>query len=128
MEKGYKIDENGRCVCALERGLIIDKYGNCVCSVEDGYRLDIHGNCIPPPSSECENDDQCADNKFCNPITKTCMNPCPTHRCVQFASCIAINHKAVCQCQPGYTGNPEVNCSKSLNSINRRIYSNHLFY
>lgn len=37
-ELGLKVDERGRCVCALERGMIIDERGNCVCPVEHGYR------------------------------------------------------------------------------------------
>jgi len=44
-ENGFKVDERGRCVCALERGLIIDDRGNCICPVEYGYRLNISGYC-----------------------------------------------------------------------------------
>lgn len=46
-ELGYKIDENGRCICALERGLVINERGECVCPPEHGYELDYYGNCVP---------------------------------------------------------------------------------
>jgi len=44
-QNGLKVDERGRCVCALERGLIIDDRGNCICPVEYGYRLNDSGYC-----------------------------------------------------------------------------------
>lgn len=111
IEKGFKVDERGRCVCALERGLIIDERGNCVCPIEFGYRLDSRGNCIPKSGPECEVDDDCADHKYCNPNTKTCDDPCQTKHCGINALCNATNHRAVCQCIAGYTGDPELLCS-----------------
>lgn len=110
IEKGLKIDEQGRCVCALERGFIRDELGNCVCPIEYGYRLDSRGNCIT--GSECEIDSQCPDNKFCNLNTKTCDDPCASKECGVHALCNATNHQAICQCITGYTGDPEVLCSK----------------
>lgn len=109
-----KIDERGRCVCALERGLIIDERGNCICPVEFGYRLDVRGNCIPVTGPECENNDQCPDHKFCNPLTNTCDDPCTKKRCGINALCNATNHQAICQCIAGYTGDAEILCSKLL--------------
>jgi len=47
VELGFKVDERGRCVCALDRGLIIDERGRCICPVEHGYSLNIHGQCVP---------------------------------------------------------------------------------
>lgn len=46
-ERGQRIDDRGRCVCALERGMIIDERGNCVCPTEFGYKLDVNGHCAP---------------------------------------------------------------------------------
>lgn len=110
--KGLKIDERGHCVCALERGLIIDERGNCICPIEFGYRLDFKGNCIPKTGPECETDNQCPDHKYCNPEMKTCDDPCLKKRCGTNAFCNATNHIAVCQCSSGYSGNPEIYCSK----------------
>ncbi|VEN60882.1 unnamed protein product, partial [Callosobruchus maculatus] len=109
-EKGLKVDERGRCVCALERGLIIDERGNCVCPTEFGYRLDYKGNCVPQ-GPECERDEDCADDRYCNLETKTCDNPCEEKVCGENAICNATRHKAICLCPPGYTGNPEVSCN-----------------
>lgn len=105
-----KVDERGRCVCALERGLIIDERGNCVCPIEFGYQLDSRGNCIPK-GPECQSDDDCPDNKYCNLEVKTCDDPCTTKNCAVNALCNATNHRAICQCKTGYTGDPNVLCS-----------------
>lgn len=112
IDKGLMIDERGHCVCALERGLIIDERGNCVCPVEFGYTLDARGNCIPKIGPECDTDDDCPDPKYCNKNTNTCEDACSRKRCGIKAFCNASNHQAVCQCITGYTGNPEIHCSK----------------
>lgn len=121
-EKGLKVDERGRCVCALEKGLIIDERGNCVCPTEFGYKLDKNGNCISPPGTECETDDQCPDDKYCNPETKTCQNPCLHKKCGINAFCNATNHVAICQCVNGYSGDPKISCSKCYKSENFRLF------
>ncbi|XP_031350388.1 uncharacterized protein LOC116176061 [Photinus pyralis] len=94
--------------------MIVDEHGNCICPVEYGYRLDQRGNCTPVPGAECENNHHCPDHKFCNPQTKTCDNPCVPTKCGKYAFCNAVNHQAVCQCQSGYSGNPEVDCTPSI--------------
>lgn len=91
--RGYKI-ERGRCVCDLGRGLIIDERGNCVCPTEHGYTLDSKGNCVL--TTGCEEDDDCADNRYCNPRTKTCDDPCLTKRCEKDHYCNATNHRGIC--------------------------------
>lgn len=114
IEKGLKIDEQGHCVCALERGLIIDDRGNCVCPTEFGYRLDAKGNCVPPGKPECETNDDCQDHKYCKLSTQTCVDACLEKKCGIKAFCNATNHQGVCMCISGYTGIPEVLCSKSI--------------
>lgn len=126
IEKGLKIDERGRCVCALERGLIIDERGNCICPVEFGYRLDVRGNCKPvTPVTGCDNDDQCADHKYCNPISKTCEDACAKKQCGTHAFCNATNHMPICQCIAGYSGNPDEYCSRFLSpsDLEHNIYT-----
>lgn len=112
IDKGLMIDERGHCVCALERGLIIDERGNCVCPVEFGYTLDARGNCIPKIGPECDTDVDCPDPKYCNKNTNTCEDACSRKRCGIKAFCNASNHQAICQCITGYTGNPDIHCSK----------------
>lgn len=119
IEKGYKIDESGHCMCALERGMSIDAYGNCVCPIQHGYILTENGECITESRSPgCITDGDCALNRYCNLETKTCDDPCKTKVCGIDALCNATNHRAVCQCITGYTGNPEILCSKFLSLLN----------
>ena len=75
-EDGLKVDETGRCVCALERGLIIDERGRCICPIEYGYRLTSRGECVRSEKPECERDEHCADWRYCNLESKTCDDPC----------------------------------------------------
>lgn len=112
IEEGFKIDENGRCKCALERGMIIDDRGKCICPTEFGYRLDVNGNCTLIVGPECETDDECPDNKYCNLEVKKCDNPCIKKECGKNAFCNATHHQAICVCLATYTGNPDVECSK----------------
>ena len=132
-ELGYKIDESGHCVCALERGLIVNSRGECVCPPEHGYELDYFGNCIPsktftinfdlntfkrlltrmpqisgrPPG--CDSDDDCPDHLYC--VNRRCENPCEGKICGVNAYCNATNHQAICKCPPNHHGNPETECS-----------------
>lgn len=115
VERGYRIDEAGRCVCALERGWVIDERGRCVCPIEHGFKVTPLGECvmdrIPP---QCQSDDECADDMYCDKETKTCELACLRKVCGVNALCNATHHVAVCQCITGYTGNPEILCSKCL--------------
>jgi hypothetical protein len=61
---------------------------------------------------ECEIDDDCRDYQYCNLDTKSCDDPCLTKNCGTNAFCNATNHIAVCQCITGYSGNPDIYCSK----------------
>jgi len=89
--KGYKI-ENGHCICALERGLIIDERGNCICPEDHGYQLTINGECVPVQTPECERNEDCPDNRYCEQSTKTCEDPCLNYKCGTNAFCNATKH------------------------------------
>lgn len=117
IEKGFKIDYAGRCVCALERGLIIDDRGKCVCPEEHGYKLTTNGECIQVVVPECEVDADCHDYLYCNTNSKTCEDPCVVKVCGQNAFCNQTNHVAICQCITGYSGDPDLYCSKYLFGI-----------
>lgn len=116
--KGYKIDERGYCVCATDRGFIIDDHGQCVCPVEHGYTLTPTGICLPA-KPECETDDECADNRFCNLETKTCEDPCHSSRnpCAINALCTATDHRAICNCVAGYSGDPYSYCNQTSREV-----------
>lgn len=113
-ERGLKVNENGHCVCALEKGMIIDELGNCVCPTEHGYILTQQGTCIPI-GPECVVDADCADNKYCSPESRTCTDPCLEKKCGINAFCNSTNHRAICNCITGYTGNAEVQCNSTTN-------------
>lgn len=111
IRKGYKIDQSGRCVCDIERGLIIDERGNCICPVEHGYELTSKGECIRTEKPECETDNECRDDRYCNLGKKTCEDPCEEKICGTNTLCNATNHRAICQCITGYKGDPETHCT-----------------
>lgn len=122
-ELGFRVDETGHCVCALERGLVIDERGRCVCPVEHGYVLTAQGDCIQQPkNSGCVVDEDCAQNRFCDLSNGRCEDPCLTKICGISALCNATQHQAVCQCLTGYTGDAEVQCSKCDYGVKKSMH------
>lgn len=61
-------------------------------------------NCRP----ECTSDSQCASSYSC--INERCRDPCPGS-CGSFADCSVVNHRPMCRCQVGYSGDPFSYCS-----------------
>lgn len=61
---------------------------------------------------ECQTNDDCADDRYCNLETRTCEDPCLIKRCGSNALCNATRHQAVCQCITGFLGDPYINCSE----------------
>ena len=55
----------------------------------------------------CQSDDECPLDKACH--NTLCIDPC---NCGINAECSVINHKPLCYCPPGYSGDPEVECQK----------------
>jgi hypothetical protein len=60
-----------------------------------------------PVKVGCEADEECPLDKACH--NTLCVNPC---QCGINAECTVINHKPLCYCPPGYSGNPEIECQK----------------
>lgn len=54
----------------------------------------------------------CPPTQLCERLSHTCHDVCDEDSCGKNAVCIAEDHKAVCQCPPGYKGSPiaEVEC------------------
>lgn len=98
-EKGYKVNERGRCICATDRGMIIDAEGRCICPVDQKYVL-RNGYCEPIPP-DCVVDDDCPDDRFCYLKNHTCIPPCTLSVCGDQAYCVDIHHIAVCRCPEG---------------------------
>lgn len=86
-------------------------------------------SCLPdfigsPPSCrpECTISTECAPNLAC--INKKCGDPCPGS-CGSNTRCETINHKAICACQPSFTGDPLVACFEMMSKflkIHKCIY------
>lgn len=57
----------------------------------------------------------CPAHQLCNRLTHTCHDVCEEESCGSNAVCIAEDHRATCQCPPGFRANPlpEVECVPS---------------
>lgn len=79
----------------------INKISQCVC--KHGYRGNPLMSCHP----ECTINPDCSQNQAC--INSKCIDPCEA-TCGTNAVCKVINHKPLCSCSDGYTGNPNIEC------------------
>nr|XP_027235383.1 neurogenic locus notch homolog protein 4-like [Penaeus vannamei] len=59
---------------------------------------------------ECDDDEMC-HNRECEPVCIV-SNPCTGDN----TACRGINHRPVCQCLPGFVGNPFIECKRPLPS------------
>lgn len=57
----------------------------------------------------CKNDNDCPSSETC--LNRQCINPClVSNPCARNAHCEASNHRAICKCPSGLTGDPFINC------------------
>lgn len=80
---------------------MVDNHAACSCLP---YYIGYPPNCHP----ECKSDHECLSNFAC--INERCKDPCPGS-CASNAICRVVNHKAVCMCIEGYSGDPYTACS-----------------
>lgn len=104
---GFRLNENGRCICATDRNFILDSQGNCVCPQGQGYEI-RNGICEPIPPG-CESDSDCPSDRFCYKTNGTCINPCTLKVCGTNAYCTPLDHQAICVCPEGLPANPSPN-------------------
>lgn len=78
-----------------------------ICSCEQGYYGQPEIQCI---HIGCRSDDECSTTHAC--INRQCVPVCAGDgsSCGERSECYGINHNAVCECKPGYVGNPKVGC------------------
>lgn len=69
----------------------------------DGDPYNVTSGCQSVP---CVYNIDCPPTQLCNRLTHTCYNVCDESSCGENAICIAENQAAVCQCPPGYRGDP----------------------
>lgn len=78
-----------------------------VCSCEQGYDGNAEIQCV---RIGCRSDSECSGTHAC--INRECVPACTSDRsiCGERAICNGINHKALCQCPSGFSGNPYTAC------------------
>lgn len=78
-----------------------------VCSCQQGYDGNPEIQCI---KIGCTSDSECSKTHSC--INRQCVPACSADRdqCGERAECYGINHRAVCECLPGYSGDPRIAC------------------
>lgn len=83
---------------------------NCECP-PGLYAGDPNGanGCKPVP---CVYNIDCPPTQLCDRLSHTCHDVCEENACGTNAVCIANDHRAVCQCPPGFKANPvaDVEC------------------
>lgn len=120
-DRDFYVDENGNCVhCPVELGYVLTEDGVCMCDPKKGYHPTARGTCdCPPPAVKDENgycvvrpdqppvvgcttNEDCPLDQMCNQTV--CVQPCADFPCAKYANCIDANHKAICNCYSGYSG------------------------
>lgn len=77
-----------------------------VCSCEQGYDGNPEVQCT---HIGCRSDDECSTTHSC--INRQCVPACASDTCGPQTECYGINHNPVCECLPGYSGNPKLGCN-----------------
>lgn len=96
----------GRNLCGRNSECSVRSH-NAFCSCKAGFVEDSQGSCRP---IECEHDDNCASDKYCEKnFCKLACQGGPS--CGEKAICTIENHRAACYCQPGYSGDPRIQCN-----------------
>lgn len=57
---------------------------------------------------ECTSSSECRPSNAC--INQRCQDPCQGS-CGSFTTCVVNNHRPICSCLPGYTGDPFTECA-----------------
>lgn len=80
--------------------------GQPACSCLPNY-IGRTPNCRP----ECVINEECPGNLACQ--SEQCADPCPGS-CGVNTFCNVVKHNPVCNCNPGYTGNPFIECTPQI--------------
>lgn len=111
-----EIDSNGRsdCINPCNGRVLCSRNAECIardhtslCSCKSGYYEDSKGVCR---KIECNADNDCSKDKFCH--NHMCKIACLVGKpCGDNSVCTSIDHKSVCECQPGFDGDAKVGCT-----------------
>jgi hypothetical protein len=102
-----------RLTCRVKRTTFVNiqvflLFNSTSCFFQPGYYGDPEVSCI---AIGCTSDSECLDTHACrqgdcHPVCGVDGLPCGGE-----AVCAGVNHRAVCTCPPGLTGDPYVTCS-----------------
>ena len=92
--------------CASNSECVLSLSNQKTCKCLQGYIGDPHVGCRP----ECILNTECPGSKAC--INQRCSDPCK-NTCGPNARCSVVNHFTICTCEPGYTGDPFQQCTKT---------------
>lgn len=76
-----------------------------VCTCEQGYDGNPEIGCV---KIGCSSNDECSGQNVCK--NRQCIPACQADSCGTRAECSGINHRAVCDCPPGFSGDPKLSC------------------
>ena len=100
-----------------------ERAGAASCRCVRDYVGNPYVECRP----ECVTSSECARDLAC--VAQHCVDPCPGV-CGAHATCRATNHRPLCQCDPGFTGDAFISCQRIttrkffLSNINRAVKTN----
>ena len=88
--------------------------GRCIQSCKNDFDCSsdyfcIEWRCIRRIENRCNNDNECGEEAACRADTRgfnDCKDPCENTICGRNSQCKVINHSSVCECLPGFFGNP----------------------
>lgn len=79
-----------------------------ICTCMEGFLGDPIKGC---DKKECDSDTDCSGDKYCD--NNMCKIACLTkNNCGENSICSSENHKHICYCQPGFTGDPVKGCTE----------------
>lgn len=92
---------NHKAVCSCPQNYIGSPYIQCM----------VQKDTVRP---ECVADQECTNDNAC--INERCLDPCKNSQglCALNAECKVQNHRAVCSCKDGFTGNAHYSCFQSM--------------
>ena len=99
--------------CGIKAFCTVNRH-RAKCQCPPGHKGSPYVECRP---YECLTDPECPTTLACR--NEKCVDPCD---CAANADCEARNHRGICTCRPGYTGDPYVEgCRPSKITIVREI-------
>ncbi|XP_071552987.1 uncharacterized protein [Panulirus ornatus] len=117
-EQVCQVDLQGLMVCVDpclshtcgQKELCYVQSGRPLCRCDEGYlRNPATSRCQKPAVPDCQSDRDCGASSACRPdqlgVLK-CADVCRGFNCPLHSFCFANNHRGQCQCDPGFTGNP----------------------